>query len=1631
MALNAFLNAFPLYSRDWYLFDVPNLDELLSIGQLLPCFVTMVGEDPETTKKSITLSIDPHKVNSNLSSSLLRHGMVLSAVVTEIEDHGYVMDLGVNGVKAFLKKEECEAYMKQKSDIEHFHIGQVIQCMIDIADKANPASRITNRVVNLTVDPVKVKSAMMKASMNINLHTLIPGMLLPCSVVKIVKEGVIIKSLQYDGCVPKIYLKSPLDKPHDYKIGEKIHGRVMYIHPILKTMYVTFNKFIVEKNEINAGEMFANYGIGDIVKKAIVVSSNKYGINFKIDNTYSAFCKLANLGDEIITDMPKNFPVQSSHKSVLDQEIFVPSDINPGEVHQCEVVRLVSSGLVVRLSSRVLGFVPMLHLSDVNLKFPEKQFHRGKKIRCRVLSVEWNEAQTSIKLSHKASIVKTKHDLITNYNDIKVGQICDGVIIFVSTDRLAASFYNNITGIINARNFGIDKVDDVSTVFQKGQVVRCQVIKVDKEKKKLILSLKVREKGSLKDRETNFETGQIMDVKVIAKTNDGINVNILPKEIPGFIPINMLSDNLTLTKYLHESYEEGAVMQAVYFMKKRVNILSRKLSLMEAAKNKEMINYFSDVKIGMHVLGVISNIVNFGIFVQLSQHLSGLVPKNKMDIPDLEDSEENNKFEIDQAVIAKVTDIKPEKQQIELSVRLKDVYSGEVMSSVCFLESYLTGLDQVLKYYSTLTGIKKDLSELYIGCVVPVTITKKLKSGFTGMIKSSISCICTVDHCEGVEFEVGDEIPALVLFINIESCAVQVLVTPSVIKRIGDCFNNWHSKVNINQKIKCDLLLAHDDYALVMLRGHANGRIAFLPNKKHLNDTIGRTELWTLFQTYPIKVQRIVDDKCLVVLDAHSGNPKLTSMKKMAVEKRKKESASGETPPKRRRRDSSCSDVSMDNDEGDIKKHDLTLGEIYIAVVRSVKATQINIFVNGKVPGRIHISEASDKIIEGQNPLDQFKVGQNLKVRVIGFRKVNASGFLPISHKNFTQAIPECSAKESTIENEDYNIETFEEGLCAGQEVVGYFKRFVNSCLWFKLTPHLDGKLYILNFSDDPKVLSEVENLKPGSAYRATIVSVGSDFVQLTRTETQQVKEGMVLIGKILSTSAVAGTLVRLPHSYRGYIDLTDTGDTFQHSKIMLEEALSKIYVHCCILEVNHKTKECVVSTRHSRTKRNFRKTVTDREILDISDVTVGDIMRGFVKTVSKHSVVVKLGRSIEGYINKALLSINKNVLDVGLVVEVRISNINEGRQKIDLQLVSLFAELECSSVGNSKLDEAAINDENVKDNLKMDVLGKDIGFQWSNDLETVSDNDDSGSESEAEEVVKKRKRAAKSGAEEALLRKKELSTLRNEQKFETVDEFEKACLSCPNSSIVWINWMAFHLDVAELDKARAVAEKALKTISFREEVEKYNVWVAYLNLENMCGTTETLKDVFKRALQECDQMNIYKALINIYCSSNKLDETETLYNIMLEKFNQNKQVWIDYGLFLTENKQFEKSRNVMQRSLKNVPKRDHLDILSQFARYEMKFGDVERGKTMFDNILASYPKKTNIWSVYLDLLHTHGDVNCIRQVLDHAISIKLPIKTKKFIFKKFIALETQFGTEETLENIKQKVINFVDCETI
>lgn len=66
---------------------------------------------------------------------------------------------------------------------------------------------------------------------------------------------------------------------------------------------------------------------------------------------------------------------------------------------------------------------------------------------------------------------------------------------------------------------------------------------------------------------------------------------------------------------------------------------------------------------------------------------------------------------------------------------------------------------------------------------------------------------------------------------------------------------------------------------------------------------------------------------------------------------------------------------------------------------------------------------------------------------------------------------------------------------------------------------------------------------------------------------------------------------------------------------------------------------------------------------------------------------------------------------------------------------------------------------------------------------------------------------------------------------------------------------------------------------------------------------------------------------------------------------------------------------------IKELTVRTDLKTISRFAQLEYKYGDAERGKTLFEGIIDSHPKRWDMWSVYMDMEGTQNNIQSLRYV--------------------------------------------------
>ncbi|XP_055375156.1 protein RRP5 homolog [Condylostylus longicornis] len=356
-----------------------------------------------------------------------------------------------------------------------------------------------------------------------------------------------------------------------------------------------------------------------------------------------------------------------------------------------------------------------------------------------------------------------------------------------------------------------------------------------------------------------------------------------------------------------------------------------------------------------------------------------------------------------------------------------------------------------------------------------------------------------------------------------------------------------------------------------------------------------------------------------------------------------------------------------------------------------------------------------------------------------------------------------------------------------------------------------------------------------------------------------------------------------------------------------------------------------------------------------------------------------------------------------------------------------------------NELNELSDDSETKENYIKNNKIGKlvlpGVNDFWSApniESQKIKIESSSEDESDSESKVKKKKRLT--AAERFKAEKLEEARIRDiENKYaemndepENADQFDRLTLSDPNNSKIWIKYMAFYLKTTEIDKARIVAKKALKVISFREPQELLNVWVALLNLESNYGTKESFKETFKEALLYNDHLNIYLKAIEILTNTKSIQELNDIITPAIRKFKDNPEIWKTSASALFQVNLKDKAQQLLHRSLNSLPERQHINIIVAFANLNHKYEEKEMAHTLMEQVLTSYPKRVDVWCQYVDMLVKDSLIEPARRTLERAVIQKIPLKKMRTIFKKYLEFEEKYGDETNILKVKELAQDYV-----
>ena len=468
---------------------------------------------------------------------------IVEGKIVEINEEFVVVDVGFKSEGAIPKNEWEEGE-------EPPQVGQMIKVLIEEVVDQNLLEEARNMIV---LSKRKAEKIIQWEKMMASVQE---GQVVTGTVTRKIKGGLLV-DIGVNVFLPasQVDIRRPNDIG-DY-IGRVVQCEVLKIDEARRNIVVSRRSLIEKQREEDREHLMAELEIGQI-RKGVVKNIADFG----------AFVDLGGIDGLLhITDMSWERIGHPSEMVAIDQEIEVKilqidrekqkialglkqKQNNPwtniaekypvGATIPGEVVNVMSYGAFVKLEPGIEGLV---HISEMSwtrrINHPSEMVQIGDKINVRILGVDAQGQQLSLGIKQTQS--NPWDDILQRYPE---NSEVAGKVRNLTNYGAFIELEEGIDGLLHVSDMSwTRKISHPSEVLQKGQQVKCRVLSVDQNRRRIALGMK-----QLDDDPWNtsipekYKPGQLVRGKVTKITNFGVFVG-LEDNLEGLLHISELSDN--------------------------------------------------------------------------------------------------------------------------------------------------------------------------------------------------------------------------------------------------------------------------------------------------------------------------------------------------------------------------------------------------------------------------------------------------------------------------------------------------------------------------------------------------------------------------------------------------------------------------------------------------------------------------------------------------------------------------------------------------------------------------------------------------------------------------------------------------------------------------------------------------------------------------------------------------------------------------------------------------------------------------------------------------------------------------------------------------------------------------------
>lgn len=330
-------------------------------------------------------------------------------------------------------------------------------------------------------------------------------------------------------------------------------------------------------------------------------------------------------------------------------------ELDKGQVRQGTVKGITDFGAFIDLG----GVDGLLHITDMSwsrINHPSEVVSIGDRLEVQILSFDKDSSKVSLGLKQ---IVENPWDDI--YDKYPAGSQVKGNIVNIMPYGVFVEIEKGIEGLLHSSEISWQKkMVNPQDMFKLGDEVEVQIINVDKDQKRISLSMKQLERNPWLDSEKDLPIGERVKGAVRGFTDYGAFVE-LESGLEGMIHVS----DMSWTKKVNHPQEMLEKGQEVEVIVLGVDSDNRKITLgLKQLKDNPWDQIATDFPVGAIVDAEVVLNSNFGVFVKIKDDIEALVYSSEIDKEQAAALKPGDKIQV------KIIKVDVEQMKIGVSTRL-------------------------------------------------------------------------------------------------------------------------------------------------------------------------------------------------------------------------------------------------------------------------------------------------------------------------------------------------------------------------------------------------------------------------------------------------------------------------------------------------------------------------------------------------------------------------------------------------------------------------------------------------------------------------------------------------------------------------------------------------------------------------------------------------------------------------------------------------------------------------------------------------------------------------------------------------------------------------------------------------